>query len=41
MRGDDVANLQEALISLGYSVGPDGADGDFGYNTHQALIKFQ
>lgn len=39
--GEAVKNLQEKLIQLGYSVGVDGADGDFGINTETALIKFQ
>ena len=36
-----VKTLQENLIKLGYNVGPDGADGDFGNNTLLAVIKFQ
>jgi peptidoglycan hydrolase-like protein with peptidoglycan-binding domain len=40
-RGDDVKQLQEALIKLGYSVGGYGADGDFGAATEKAVIKFQ
>lgn len=40
-KGDDVKWLQEHLIKLGYDVGPDGADGDFGYNTEKAVIAFQ
>ena len=39
--GDDVKALQKALISLGYSVGSWGADGDFGNATDQAVRKFQ
>lgn len=39
--GDKVKELQQKLINLGYSCGPDGADGDFGINTRSALIKFQ
>ena len=39
--GDNVKQIQSKLISLGYSCGPDGADGDFGNNTKLALIKFQ
>jgi peptidoglycan hydrolase-like protein with peptidoglycan-binding domain len=39
--GPDVTNLQNMLIRLGYSVGPQGADGDFGTNTQAAVIKFQ
>lgn len=32
---------QEKLISLGYSCGPCGADGEFGNATRVAVIKFQ
>lgn len=39
--GDKVRELQEQLIKLGYNVGIDGADGDFGKNTLSAVIKFQ
>lgn len=40
-RGDDVEQLQKDLIKLGYDVGPDGADGDFGDNTKKAVMAFQ
>lgn len=40
-RGDDVKELQEALISLGYDLGRWGADGDFGDATEIAVEKFQ
>lgn len=40
-RGDAVKKLQTMLIGLGYSVGPDGADGDFGTNTYYAVRRFQ
>lgn len=40
-RGDAVKELQEMLIELGFSVGPDGADGDFGTNTYMAVRRFQ
>lgn len=40
-KGVNVKTLQEKLIELGYDVGPDGADGDFGNNTMAALIQFQ
>ena len=40
-KGNNVKQIQNKLISLGYSCGPDGADGDFGNNTKLALIKFQ
>lgn len=36
-----VANMQNRLIELGYDVGPDGADGDFGMDTLAALKQFQ
>ena len=39
--GEDVAELQRKLIKLGYSCGPDGADGDFGNNTFRAVKAFQ
>lgn len=40
-KGDDVMKLQKDLIRMGYDVGPDGADGDFGTNTKKAVMKFQ
>jgi len=40
-KGPEVTNLQNILIQLGYSVGPKGADGDFGRATQAAVIKFQ
>ena len=39
--GEDVRELQNALIKLGFSCGPDGADGEFGKATEKALIEFQ
>ena len=39
--GEDVRELQNALIKLGFSCGPDGADGEFGKSTEKALIEFQ
>lgn len=39
--GQDVKFLQQLLINSGYSVGIDGADGDFGSNTEQAVRNFQ
>lgn len=39
--GENVRELQQKLIQLGYSCGPDGADGDFGQNTYAAVINFQ
>lgn len=40
-QGEDVRELQNALIKLGFSCGPDGADGDFGAATQKAVIAFQ
>ena len=40
-KGDDVKQLQDNLIHMGYDVGPDGADGDYWYNTKKAVMKFQ
>lgn len=39
LQGDDVAGLQERLMSLGFS--PDRVDGVFGSNTEQAVRRFQ
>ena len=39
--GEDVRELQNALIRLGYDCGKWGADGDFGDATEEAVIKFQ
>lgn len=41
MTGDDVKELQTALIGLGYSCGNYGADGDFGSATASAVQAFQ
>lgn len=41
MIGEDVKALQKRLISLGYSCGPDGADGEYGNNTMKAVTQFQ
>lgn len=41
MKGDTVRAMQGILIARGFSVGPEGADGDFGYNTLQAVRRFQ
>lgn len=40
-RGAAVKAMQGELIAAGYSCGPDGADGDFGYNTKNAVTRFQ
>ena len=39
--GEDVRALQAALITMGYSCGSWGADGDFGDATEQAVRQFQ
>lgn len=39
--GDDVKDLQNALIALGYDCGKWGADGDYGDATEMAVIRFQ
>lgn len=39
LQGDDVAELQERLLSLGFS--PDRVDGIFGTHTEQAVRRFQ
>ena len=36
----DIKQLQSFLVAQGYDVGPTGADGKFGPNTHKALEKF-
>ena len=40
-KGSSVKAAQYLLIANGCSVGPDGADGDFGYNTHLGVVQFQ
>lgn len=39
--GTEVKTLQTNLITLGYSCGVSGADGDFGVNTEAAVKAFQ
>ena len=39
--GPDVKEMQSRLIALGFSCGPDGADGEFGDNTEKAVKAFQ
>lgn len=41
MTGDDVKQLQDALIGLGFGCGSYGADGDFGDCTEMAVRAFQ
>lgn len=40
-RGIPVLAMQAVLIARGFSCGPDGADGDLGANTEQAVKRFQ
>ena len=40
-KGPDIQEWQEQMIENGYDLGPDGADGVFGKNSHEALLKFQ
>ena len=40
-KGIEVRQMQEKLLKLGYDLGVDGADGDFGRNTYNAVMKFQ
>lgn len=40
-KGEDVRAMQALLILRGFPVGIDGADGDFGANTAEALRAFQ
>ena len=39
--GEEVKELQEWLVKLGYNVGPKGPDGDFGSKTYAAVVDFQ
>ena len=36
-----IRNIQNALYTLGYNIGSSGADGIFGQNTRNSIIKFQ
>lgn len=40
-RGDDVKQLQQALVDAGYSVGNAGVDGVYGNDTRSAVEKYQ
>lgn len=40
-QGEDIKELQQMLIKLGYSCGSAGADGDFGNGTRAAVRNFQ
>jgi hypothetical protein len=37
----DTAEVQQALISLGFDLGPAGADGKYGNKTRDALLSFE
>lgn len=41
MTGEDVKDVQSALIAKGYSCGNAGADGEYGSNTEKAVEAFQ
>lgn len=41
MEGEDVKQMQQHLLTLGYSIGRWGADGDFGDATEMAVKTFQ
>jgi peptidoglycan hydrolase-like protein with peptidoglycan-binding domain len=41
VQGDDVQQLQQALIRAGFDLGTSGADGIFGKGTDKALREFQ
>jgi peptidoglycan hydrolase-like protein with peptidoglycan-binding domain len=38
---ETITAIQNALISKGYDVGPNGADGILGQNTRKAVLKYQ
>lgn len=40
-KGEDVRALQRNLKALGFDIGRYGTDGDFGYDTKNALIAYQ
>ena len=39
--GEAVRAVQFQLAAQGYYIGPDGADGDYGFNTEKAVKEFQ
>ena len=41
MQDEQVRTVQRLLIALDIDCGPDGADGDFGRNTYEAVKEFQ
>jgi hypothetical protein len=40
-KGQDVIDMQTMLYKLGYGLGVDGIDGDYGRNTEKAVKEFQ
>jgi hypothetical protein len=40
-KGQDVIDMQTMLYKLGYGLGADGIDGDYGRNTEKAVKEFQ
>jgi len=40
-QGEEIEDIQQRLINLGYDLGKSGADGVFGLNTEKAFQKFQ
>ena len=40
-RGESVQKVQQALVDLGYALGPSGADGSYGNATWNAVKKFK
>ena len=40
-RGDPVERVQQALVDLGFDLGPAGADGDYGSRTAAAVRQFK
>lgn len=41
MRGTDVLKVQQQLVALGFTVGANGADSVYGWDTHAAVRAFQ
>lgn len=41
MQDEQVRTVQRLLIAMGIGCGPDGADGEFGRNTYEAVKEFQ
>jgi len=41
MKGVEIKALQTKLLSMGFEIGPDGADGLYGGNTKKAVMEYQ